>query len=171
MLDEPFSSLDAQLRMQVRDELHRVLRNAGVSAILVTHDQSKAFGFADRVLVRSEGAVVQEGNPEEFYRTPETPWIARFVGASNFIKVNDMIDLVPDPSRVAHLDPAAEILVRPEDVSISIAEDLGTNAVIEEAKFAGNHMDIAVHLKSSGTPLRLMAGRNTDWYPGQEVSL
>ncbi|MEO1703337.1 MAG: ABC transporter ATP-binding protein [Pseudomonadota bacterium] len=171
MLDEPFSSLDAQLRTQVRDELHRVLRDAGVSAILVTHDQSEAFGFADRVLVICDGCVVQEGTPEDIYHAPASPWIAGFVGVSNFLTVEALQALASDPTALSGVNPNAKILVRPEDISIALRDGTDHNAIIDQPRFAGDHVDLVAHLASCKTPLHLIANHHTKWQAGQTVEL
>ena len=80
LLDEPFASLDAALRVQLRDEVRRLLTDVGVTAILVTHDQEEAMSFGDRVAVMHAGLVEQVGTPEEIYTTPASPRLARFVG-------------------------------------------------------------------------------------------
>ena len=80
LLDEPFASLDAALRVQLRDEVRRLLTDLGVTTILVTHDQEEAMSFGDRVAVMHAGLVEQVGTPEEIYTTPASPRLARFVG-------------------------------------------------------------------------------------------
>jgi iron(III) transport system ATP-binding protein len=80
LLDEPFSSLDAALRVQLRDEVRRLLTGVGVTAILVTHDQQEAMSFGDRVAVMRFGSIQQLGTPEDVYARPATPWVAGFVG-------------------------------------------------------------------------------------------
>ena len=80
LLDEPLSALDAALRGQLRDELALLLRQFGITAIFVTHDQNEAMAIADRVAVMSQGEVAQIGTPEALYRKPATGFVARFVG-------------------------------------------------------------------------------------------
>jgi len=169
MLDEPFSSLDAQLRAQVRGELHRVLRDSGVSAILVTHDQSEAFGFADRVLVLSNGVAIQEGMPEDIYHMPANPWVARFVGESNFLTVEALKTLLGETSQLSGVAAGSEILVRPED--FTIAENSAPNAVIEDIKFAGSRVDLTARLLDIEMSVRLFASHVERWQPGQQISL
>ena len=70
LLDEPFSSLDAALRVQLRDEVRRLLTGVGMTAILVTHDQEEALSVSDRVALMNAGRLVQRGTPEELYRRP-----------------------------------------------------------------------------------------------------
>ncbi len=80
LLDEPFSSLDAALRVQLRDEVRRMLTGVGVTVIMVTHDQEEAMSFGDRVAVMRSGSIQQLGTPEDVYARPATPWVAGFVG-------------------------------------------------------------------------------------------
>ena len=69
----------------MRDELARILRAINVTVVLVTHDREEAFSLADRIALMRNGAVVQEGTPEEVYLSPATRWAAEFVGAGNFL--------------------------------------------------------------------------------------
>jgi iron(III) transport system ATP-binding protein len=85
LLDEPWSNIDPLRRSSMRDELCVILRTAGVTTVLVTHDREEAFSLADRIAVMHEGSIVQAGAPEEIYFTPATRWVAEFVGAANVI--------------------------------------------------------------------------------------
>lgn len=80
LLDEPFASLDAALKERVRDEVRRILLRAGVTVVLVTHDQEEALSMGARVAVMDRGRILQVGTPEEVYRRPETPRVADFIG-------------------------------------------------------------------------------------------
>jgi iron(III) transport system ATP-binding protein len=83
LLDEPFASLDAALRTSVRADVVRVLRTAGTTALLVTHDQDEALSAADRVAVLRDGVIAQVGTPRELYERPKDLDLARFVGEAN----------------------------------------------------------------------------------------
>lgn len=83
LLDEPFSNLDAVLRQSTRNEVRRVLKEAKMSAILVTHDQEEALSVADRIGVMERGRIVQIGTPEEVYYRPKTKFVAQFLGRTN----------------------------------------------------------------------------------------
>jgi len=85
LLDEPLAALDLRLREELLLLLRQVLREEGVSALYVTHDQSEAFALADRVLVLREGRRVQEGPPPEVYARPKDAWTARFLGHKNVL--------------------------------------------------------------------------------------
>jgi iron(III) transport system ATP-binding protein len=85
LLDEPFSSLDASLRARVRDEVHALLRDQGVTTVLVTHDQEAALSLADTVAVLRDGRIIQHGAPAVLYEQPVDEPLARFLGAVNLI--------------------------------------------------------------------------------------
>ncbi|MET4222681.1 putative spermidine/putrescine transport system ATP-binding protein [Bradyrhizobium sp. LB14.3] len=80
LLDEPFSNLDAQLRVRMREELQEVVRSVNVTTLFVTHDQEEALTMSDRIVVMNAGKVEQIGTPGEIYETPETPFVANFIG-------------------------------------------------------------------------------------------
>ena len=85
LLDEPLSNLDAQLRVEMRLEIRRIVKDNGLTAIYVTHDQEEALAMADRMAVLDKGRVAQVGTPEEVYRNPLNAHVARFIGETNFI--------------------------------------------------------------------------------------
>ncbi len=85
LLDEPLSNLDALLRDEMRVELKRLQERLGTTMIFVTHDQAEALILSDRVVVMEGGRVEQMGRPEEVYRRPATPFVARFLGRANFL--------------------------------------------------------------------------------------
>ena len=91
LLDEPFSALDAELRVRLREDVRAVLRAENASAILVTHDQEEALSLADRVAVMREGRIIQSGTPTEIYNAPADLGIATFLGDSILVdgKVKD----------------------------------------------------------------------------------
>ena len=86
MLDEPLGALDRGLREQLIEELHELLHQIGMPAIYVTHDQEEAFALGDRLILLHEGKIVQQGVPEEVYRTPASVWVAKFLGQKNLIE-------------------------------------------------------------------------------------
>ncbi|MCO7124420.1 ABC transporter ATP-binding protein [Sporolactobacillus shoreicorticis] len=86
LMDEPLSSLDAELRVAMRGELQEIHRLTGTSIIYVTHDQSEALAMADRIVVMNHGSVEQIGTPRAIYNHPQTSFVARFVGKANLVK-------------------------------------------------------------------------------------
>ena len=85
MLDEPLGSLDRALREQLMNELRAILQRVGVTSLYVTHDQQEAFALADRVIIMKGGRVVQMGTPQNVYRHPAQPWVARFLELINLV--------------------------------------------------------------------------------------
>src|SRR5215468_7919893 len=85
LLDEPLSNLDAKLRLRLRDELRRILKQTGMTGLYVTHDQAEAVVLGDRIGVMREGKLLQMASPAEIYNRPADPFVANFTGASNVL--------------------------------------------------------------------------------------
>jgi putative spermidine/putrescine transport system ATP-binding protein len=86
LLDEPLSALDAQIRKRLRDELRRIQREIGLTAVLVTHDQEEAIALGNRISVMDQGQLSQIGTPEEIYYRPQNLFVARFMGDVNILE-------------------------------------------------------------------------------------
>ena len=86
LLDEPLSNLDAKLRLEMRTEIRRICKEAGLTAIYVTHDQKEALSIADRLAVLDAGRVRQVGAPGDVYRNPVSRFVADFIGETNFLE-------------------------------------------------------------------------------------
>jgi iron(III) transport system ATP-binding protein len=144
LLDEPWSNIDPLLRGAMRDDIARILRTAGVTVVLVTHDQEEAFSLADRIALMDAGRIVQVGTPEEMYYRPVTRRVAEFVGATNFVPAQSRLGraLVKD-------DGGGDVLVRPELVALSIDEAGGGTVVGRE--FRGHDVFYRVDLGDGGT--------------------
>ena len=85
LLDEPLSNLDAQLRVEMRCEIRRIVKENGLTGIYVTHDQEEALAMADRMAVLTRGKIGQIGTPEEIYRDPRSAYVANFIGETNLL--------------------------------------------------------------------------------------
>jgi iron(III) transport system ATP-binding protein len=155
LLDEPFSNLDATLRLRVRAEVRAILAAAGVTAIFVTHDREEALSLADVVAVMDAGRILQLASPEELYLAPNSPLVARAVGDADFLPADARgetaqweLGTVP----LAHeAHGPVQLLVRPETVALTHAA--AGPATIVERQFVGPYQLIAVRLPS-GTLLR-----------------
>ena len=101
LLDEPFSNLDAKLKISMREELKELQKNLKISMIFVTHDQEEALSISDKVVVMNNGRIEQIGTPEEIYYSPINEYVANFIGKSNFI-----------------LKDGIKKLIRPENIKI-----------------------------------------------------
>jgi len=148
LLDEPFSSLDAGLRATVRADVHRVLREAGTTALLVTHDQDEALSTADLVAVIRHGRIGQTGTPQELYDHPVDPAMAEFLGDANLItgSMDSAVASTPlgtFPLRSGSTPVAgpttAVVMVRPEQIEIWPGRGVqGLAARVVESQFHGH---------------------------------
>lgn len=85
LLDEPLSALDARMRDQMRIELKHLHEKVGITFIMVTHDQEEALTMSDRIVVMETGRVAQDGRPQDIYDRPASPYVANFIGTTNFL--------------------------------------------------------------------------------------
>lgn len=171
LLDEPLSALDAALRVQLRDELALLLRQFGITAIFVTHDQDEAMAIADRVAVMKQGAVVQIGTPEALYRAPETGFVARFVGDAMPLGGRVADGKLNLPGGILDLPKGAEgreVLVRAENVKITSEGPI--SARVEAVTFLGTHYRVTLSGAADG-PLAALHMANTAPKPGQMVQV
>lgn len=128
LLDEPFSSLDARLRTQIRDDTLHLLKASGTGTLMVTHDPEEALFMADRIALMRDGRIVQVGTPMELYCQPAEPFVVTFFGDVNefFGQVRD--EAVETP--VGHVDAAGmadgtqvRVMIRPEAVNVTVQGD------------------------------------------------
>ncbi|MFO8075896.1 MAG: ABC transporter ATP-binding protein [Actinomycetota bacterium] len=115
LLDEPLSALDRKIRQEMQVELRRIQREAGVTAIIVTHDQEEALALGDRLMVLDDGEVRQEGRPAEVYSHPRSRFVATFLGSANLLP--GTVDAV-EPSRIDLGALAARGLTLPEGTRV-----------------------------------------------------
>ncbi len=181
LLDEPFASLDAGLRASLRDEVAAILRAAGASALLVTHDQQEALAIADVVVLMRGGQVVQTAPPADAYHHPSSRWGAEVLGDADVLPGRASGGAVDcDLGRLptdASLDGAVDVIVRPEVVHLepvdaSAVDATGANgtltARVERATFNGP--DQIVHLRlANGRALRCRTVGTTTWTPGSDA--
>ncbi|HET9521708.1 MAG TPA: ABC transporter ATP-binding protein [Candidatus Limnocylindrales bacterium] len=154
LLDEPFSNLDAALRTQVRGDLREILRGAGASAVLVTHDQDEALTLGDRMAVMVRGRIEQVGAPEAVYGEPATPFVATFVGTSNLLHADcgqgsgaTRLGRVRLVGTSARFEGGALVVVRPEHIELEEASDGPADAGawrVVRRRFAGSEILLEV---------------------------
>ena len=97
LLDEPFSSLDAVVRLRLRNELKSVLESCNASGLIVTHDPNEAIAICDRVAVMNNGEIYQYSSPSEIYQKPSSPYVGNFVFQKNILPVNVIHDSIQTP--------------------------------------------------------------------------
>jgi iron(III) transport system ATP-binding protein len=142
LLDEPFSNLDADLRAQMRDEVQKILRATGTTAIFVTHDQEEAFTIADQVGVLNRGRLEQLDTAETIYHHPATPFVAEFVGAADFlpglVTPQGIVTEIGVFGNVDGREPGEKVrvMIRPDDVTF--VPDASGEAVLVKRYFRGS---------------------------------
>jgi iron(III) transport system ATP-binding protein len=141
LLDEPFSSLDEDLRAAMREEIGTILRTTGTTTLLVTHDQEEAFTLADRVGVLNAGRLEQLAPPYALYHQPATRFVAEFVGDADFLRARvtetGLVSELGTVARPPHLTPGqtVDLMIRPDD--IDFLPDPGGDAVVVGRQFRG----------------------------------
>jgi iron(III) transport system ATP-binding protein len=180
LLDEPFSSLDAAMRASVRADVLGVLRRAGTTSILVTHDQDEALSMADHVAILRRGVIAQVDAPAALYGHPGDAELAGFLGESNVLR-GDVRDSVATTAlgrlALAHWSGGpgggpAQVLVRPEQIRLAEAPDGGVEATVESYEYFGHDAVVRVRPASAELPdlvVRVTGGRPVE--PGRRVGL
>lgn len=177
LLDEPFSSLDAALRQSTRDEVRALLKQSGIGAILVTHDQEEALSFADRLAVMRGGQLEQIGTPEEVYHHPRTPFVAQFLGRTNLIPGEARgLEAETPLGRIVLMDEAQGAVLlslRPEGLSLAAPlGHLGISAkqlegTVLSREFKGH--DLTYRVQFDNRELIVQESPESPFYPGDRV--
>jgi iron(III) transport system ATP-binding protein len=174
LLDEPFSNLDTDLRGQMRQEIARILRDTATTTIFVTHDQEEAFAIADRVGVLDRGRLEQVDTPEAVYHAPATPFVARFVGAADFLRgtvtaegIRTELGLLPNLDGIRDGD-AVEVMIRPDDIDFT--PDADGDSAIAARQFQGPDNLYRLRLPS-GALIHSVQSSTTVYPVGTRVSV
>ena len=157
LLDEPFSNLDVQVRLRLRQEVRDILKSIGASGIFVTHDQEEALAIADKVAVMQDGYLAQLDTPEEIYQTPASRFIAEFVTQANFVSALrlrgeweteiGLIPALPTADNVAAIADRGELMICQEDVKIE--PDATGLLEVHARQFLGREYQYALRLPSA----------------------
>jgi iron(III) transport system ATP-binding protein len=180
LLDEPFASLDAGARNEVRSDVQRILRNVGATAILVTHDQDEALSMADSVAVIRDGLIVQNAAPRDLYESPSDLEVARFVGDANLVP--GTIDGAAVRTPLGLLDLHVEehapsgrvtVLLRPEQIKLVPVSPSGVSVRILDANFHGHDTvySVVCDALGDGSTLSVRVLGNTKFDVGDVVQL
>ena len=167
LLDEPLSNLDAKLRLRLRDDLRRIIKQTGVTALYVTHDQAEAVVLGDRIGVMRDGKLLQLAAPDEIYNRPTDLFVANFTGASNLLAGRVLerngefgtVEAAPGHRLTAWLPAsvaageAVNIAVRPENVR------LGDNGAVEANRFTARVAGHRYHGTQTVYELAMLGGQ------------
>ena len=162
-MDEPLSNLDAKLRVQLRNELKRMQRDFGITAIYVTHDQEEALTLSDRIAVFNKGVIEQIGTPNDIYNFSKTEFVANFIGDINKLK--------PEISESLNLPKNQNHFIRLERIRVEREKNLGFEGVIESQEYYGLY--IKYYIKVGEQILKVIEKNDgvNIYNPGENVSV
>ena len=146
LLDEPFAAIDAKVRTELRSWLKEMVEKLGITSIFVTHDQDEAVEAADEIIITNHGTIEQMGTPVEIYKSPGTPFVAKFIGRSSVVEEYGKL------KGFDQVEGADRAVIRPEFIKISKSGKLdqyisaAETGVVKDVVFRGNRIDITVDI-------------------------
>ena len=163
LLDEPFSNLDARLRIQLKHEIKRIQQELNITTLFVTHDQEEAMSISDRILLMKDGVLQQFDTPSDMYLKPKNEFVAKFLGNPeiNLLEVNEVIDKdkikVKGFSKVINIrnyykesevnTTITKLGIRPEDISIVEGEDFDFEGETISYQMLGKEVHLIVKIE------------------------
>lgn len=145
LMDEPFSNLDEELKYTMRLEVKRILKQANITTIFVTHDQKDALAIADRIIIMNEGKIEQIGTPEHIYRYPETNFVAKFLTRANVLRakqgpnqIESTIGVLPVKEVTGKTDG---FIVIPRD-AFTVSNDGAFQGIVTHSSFEGEYSEL-----------------------------
>ncbi len=155
LMDEPLSNLDAKLRVQMRTVIKKLQRRLGITTIYVTHDQEEALAISDRIAVMKDGDIMQIGTPSEIYAKPQNPFVAGFIGVSNFMDCDVAGETVNIQGEMTLKIPVrkefsgkGKLSARPEQLFFS---ETGMPGKVVLSTFLGDFVEYEVELDNGQT--------------------
>jgi putative spermidine/putrescine transport system ATP-binding protein len=179
LLDEPFSSLDAILRVRLREELKRIQRRLKITAIFVTHDQEEALSLADRIAVMNSGTIEQIDHPSTIYSNPQSLFVADFIGAMNLLKATLQDGLIRIGGKTLSADGLkmngdVTVALRPEDLIIVPDTDAPGETVwkarIDQVMDLGHYRKVLVDVPDLGE-LKIFISKSIMVNEGDSLSI
>ena len=174
LLDEPFSNLDPSLREQVRRDVMTILRDSGITAVFVTHDQEEAMYVGDTIAVMNQGVIEQQGAPEEIFHSPRSKFVAEFIGMVDFVPAEWQDAQVVTPIGATTWPDCPgnsgilEAMVRPDCVEFHPDEE--GNGVIDDREFRGAFYLYRVAFNAGGS-VRCLLSHTDEHEVGTRVSV
>jgi iron(III) transport system ATP-binding protein len=181
LLDEPFSNLDVRLRVEMREEVRSILKETGVTAVSVTHDQEEALSISDRVAVMNDGRIEQLGRPERVFEQPKSRFVASFLGRASFLTAYVHDETVKtgigsfdartlDGYAAEYEGIAVDILVRPDDLRAARAHSDQTDGEVVSRQYVGPSFIYRVEL-DSGDTIHCLHNHVEDFELGERVTV
>jgi iron(III) transport system ATP-binding protein len=162
LLDEPFTALDVTLRASVRADVRRLLRAAGATALLVTHDQEEALSTADLVAVMRDGRIVQCDDPATLYSNPVDPQVAAFVGDAMLLPARFADGRAETAIGLLHLhedglNGRGTVVVRPEQLAVQVVDPEAAMGTVVDTEFFGHDALVRVALRDGSIDSHVVA--------------
>jgi len=160
LMDEPLSNLDAKLRAEMRDEIHRLQRSLNLTMVYVTHDQTEAMSLADQVVLLQQGMIVQIGTPAELYEQPATDFVAQFIGAPpmNVLPISGL------DKKIVGANGGHFLGIRPEKVRFA---DSGLPVEVSAVDYMG--AETVLRLQHQGNTIMARLNGRVDVVPGDRL--
>ena len=177
LMDEPFSNLDVDLRRRLSREVREILKQLGISAILVTHDQEEAFAFADKIGVVKDGRLEQWDTPWQLYHEPATPYVARFIGQGSFIPgqatshesiQTELGEILGNRAYQWTEGTPIEVLLRPDDLGYK--ENSPVKGTVVRKTFMGATTRYQLKLRS-GAFVDCLVSSHRDFNEGDDMAI
>ena len=153
LLDEPFSALDAKIRVQMREELKRIQAELNISIAFVTHDQEEAISLSHRIVVMDKGKIAQIGTPAEIYDNPVNPYVASFIGEMNFLEKDEHT-----------------IAFRPEEIKIHKELTGEFNAIVKSIMLLGHYASVILEYENETIKAYITRNEMENIFEGNEVT-
>lgn len=188
LLDEPLGQLDAKVRNELRYEIRGMVRDLGLTATHVTHDQSEAMAISDRIAVMKKGKILQVGTPKELYMKPKSVFVAHFIGESNFLE-GYILSISGERAtielrggiKVQVIDKDMEkgervvLAIRPETLVIERGMKKSKNSVlgtVEKVTFEGTNIRYEVRLENQDLVVVVKPSLIGEWFnTGEKVTV
>jgi len=179
LLDEPFSNLDALLRVRLREELHKIQRQTRITAIFVTHDQEEALSLADRIAVMSRGHIEQVDQAGSIYASPQTLFVADFIGVMNLLPATQsgatlrVGDQTLDGLASDDYSGPVTVAVRPEDLAL-VSSDSNSGSAwkgrVEQVMDLGHYRKALVDVPGVGM-IKVYLSKSVSYREGETLAL
>ena len=155
LLDEPFSALDAKIRMEMREELRKIQTDLNITVVFVTHDQEEAMMLSDRIVVMSKGHIEQQGTPREIYDHPTSRFVAGFIGEMNFLD---------DGS-------GKQVAVRPENIQVKKGTGGVLDGTVRTIMMLGHYLEMNLDTDKGLVKVYINADQADNFEKGDQVAL
>lgn len=180
LLDEPLSSLDARVRISIREEVRKIVKQLGITAVHVTHDQNEALAIADKIVVMRGGAIIEVGPPEELYSRPKNLFTAFFLGKGNFIEGKVVRaegeasharagNIILEGNSKRDVGEKVVIFFRPENVIFGKGDENSLRGRIVEKHFLGRQIEYGILVEDKIVYSRVLRLDDPKYNLGDEI--